>query len=164
MPFRICILRFYDHSDSRVNGNLDETAKKVCGALRRPPYIPALKDGGLRRTWLNTWVKPQFLYVIAPLSHDNGPCKLGISTDPDRRVKQLQTAHPERLGVRYREPVDPEKVRLFEKLLHRDIGYLRCHGEWFELTVAEATAHVQFTIIEYDGVLDLASKVRRRIV
>ena len=45
MPFRICMLRFYDHSDSRVNGNLDETAKKVCGALRRPPYIPALKDG-----------------------------------------------------------------------------------------------------------------------
>jgi len=46
------MLRFYDHSDSRVNGNLDETAKKVCGALRRPPYIPAMKDGGLRRTGL----------------------------------------------------------------------------------------------------------------
>jgi len=56
MPFRICMLRFYDHSDSRVNGNLDETAKKVCGALRRPPYIPALKDGGLRRTWLNSGI------------------------------------------------------------------------------------------------------------
>jgi len=54
-------LRFYDHSDSRVNGNLDETAKKVCGALRRPPYIPALKDGGLRRTGLRQRI-PHFLH------------------------------------------------------------------------------------------------------
>lgn len=102
-----------------------------------------------------------FLYVIAPAAHENGPCKLGISSgDPNRRLKQLQTGHPERLSVRHIEPVAPEKARIMERLLHRDIGYLRAHGEWFNLSVKDAIAHVTFTIIQYDGVFDLTYKFR----
>ena len=107
-------------------------------------------------------MKPQFLYVIAPEASDYGPCKLGISTNPARRVKQLQTGHSETLAVRYSEEVDPDKVYLFEKLLHRDINYLRQRGEWFKLSVEDAISHVQFTIIQYGSVVDLSEKVRQR--
>lgn len=88
--------------------------------------------------------------------------KLGISADPDRRVSQLQTGHAERLQVFHREPVAADKARLLERLLHRDISYRRRVGEWFDLTVAAAIAHIRFTIIEYDDVDNLAEKVRLR--
>jgi hypothetical protein len=100
------------------------------------------------------------MYVIG--ASPAGPLKLGISGDPDRRVGQLQTGHAERLQVYHREPVAAEKARLFERLLHRDINYRRTRGEWFDLTVEQAIAHIQFTIIEYDDVDNLAEMVRLR--
>ena len=101
-----------------------------------------------------------FLYVIGAVA--DGPVKLGFSADPDRRVSELQTGHCHRLHVYHAEPVCPEKARLFERLLHRDIGYERERGEWYNLTVEQAIAQVRFTVIEYDSVDDLANKVRRR--
>jgi hypothetical protein len=89
------------------------------------------------------------MYVIASEKSQNGPVKLGISADPDQRVKDLQTGHPEPLMVYYREPVEVERVRLYERLLHRDNNHHRAHGEWFDLSVEQATAYVIFTTIEY---------------
>ena len=88
------------------------------------------------------------MYVIA--SDAAGPVKLGISADPDKRRSDLQTGHPEPLTVFHREAVDIERVRLYERLLHRDNNHHRFRGEWFRLTVVEAIAYVQLTLIEYD--------------
>ena len=90
--------------------------------------------------------------------------KLGISLDPERRLGQLQTGHADHLHLYHTAPVPVEKARLYEKLLHRDIGYRRARGEWFNLTVEEAIAHVEFTFIEYDLVENLAEKIRKRWV
>ena len=100
-----------------------------------------------------------FLYVIGAV--EDGPVKLGFSADPDRRVNELQTGHCHALRVYHAEPVCPDKVRLFERLLHRDMRYQRARGEWYNLTVEEAIAQVRFTLIQYDAVDDLADKVRR---
>lgn len=88
-----------------------------------------------------------YLYVIA--ADPNGPTKLGISKDPDSRLRQLQTGHAQRLRLYYQEPVPASQARLFEGLLHRQVSFLRTHGEWFDLSVADAIAHVQFTLIEH---------------
>jgi hypothetical protein len=88
------------------------------------------------------------MYVIS--SNPAGPIKLGISADPDQRIKELQTGHPEPLTVYYREPIDKERVRLYERLLHRDNRHHRSKGEWFNLSVEQGIAYVQFTLIEYD--------------
>jgi hypothetical protein len=88
------------------------------------------------------------MYVIA--DDPAGPVKLGISVDPDQRLRQLQTGHAAPLRVFHREPVDAERVKLFERLLHRDNHHHRLRGEWFNLDVARAIAYVQFTIIQYD--------------
>ena len=90
----------------------------------------------------------QFMYAIA--SRETGPVKMGISADPDRRLRDLQTGHPEPLTVYYREPVAVDRVRLYERLLHRDNAHTRRHGEWFNLSVEQATAYIIFTPIEYD--------------
>jgi len=89
-----------------------------------------------------------FIYVIS--SRLEGPVKLGISFDPDARLRQLQTGHSEILKVFHKEPVDEERVKIFEKLLHRDNRHLRLRGEWFNMKVSHAISYVQFTIIQYD--------------
>lgn len=101
-----------------------------------------------------------FLYVIGAIT--DGPVKLGISVDPERRLHQLQTGHHERLRLFHAEPVPRDKARLFERLLHRDIGYKRSHGEWFNLNVDDAIAQITFTLIQYDLVNNLGDKVRQR--
>ena len=89
-----------------------------------------------------------FLYVIA--ASVTGPVKLGISVDPARRLKQLQTGHAEKLHLYHSAPARLEKARLYERLLHRDISHTKSYGEWFSLTVEQAVAHIRFTFIEYE--------------
>ncbi len=89
-----------------------------------------------------------FLYVIA--ASENGPVKLGMSGNPERRLKQLQTGHAERLNLYHAEPVPEEKARIYERLLHKNIGHNRTHGEWFNITTSQAINYILFTLIEYE--------------
>jgi hypothetical protein len=92
---------------------------------------------------------PHFIYVISATI--DGPCKLGISAAPDKRVRQLQTGHAHPLTVHYRQPLAAERVAYYEKLLHRDNAEKRMTGEWFRMSVSDAIAYVQFTVIQYDS-------------
>jgi hypothetical protein len=58
---------------------------------------------------------------------DGDAVKIGYSTDPGKRLRALQTAHPKRLtllGV----------CSFKESELHEKFHGLRLHGEWFKLT------------------------------
>jgi hypothetical protein len=105
-----------------------------------------------------------FLYVIAAAEHQLGPVKLGLSNEPEKRLKQLQTGHPEFLKIYHQEEASDKNVKVLEKLLHRDINYRRQRGEWFNLSVAEAIDHVRFTLIHYGDETDLKEKVQQRRV
>lgn len=65
------------------------------------------------------------VYVIA--TSDMGPFKVGRSRDPEQRMRQLQTGHPERLGLRFvhRAP------RWMESAMHNALASSRMEGEWF---------------------------------
>jgi hypothetical protein len=93
-------------------------------------------------------VPEQYLYVIA--AHPEGPVKLGMSANPEKRLRQLQTGHAEPLSLFHVEPIEAARCRLFERLLHRDIGCHRKQGEWFALTTEAAILQVKFTVIQYD--------------
>jgi hypothetical protein len=97
---------------------------------------------------LNSGVKSHYLYVIG--ASRSGPLKLGISVNPDRRVNELQTGHAARLQVYHQEPVAPEKARVFESLLHKNLNHRRTHGEWFDVTVEQAIADIIFVLIEHE--------------
>jgi hypothetical protein len=90
------------------------------------------------------------MYVISSANHDNGPVKIGISNKPENRLKQLQTGYPEKICVKYIEPLsDKVEARSLENKLHKDMKHYRAYGEWFNMSVKEAIAFVQFTVIEY---------------
>jgi hypothetical protein len=89
-----------------------------------------------------------YLYVIAPKAGLK-PCKIGISKDPDRRVKQLQTGFPERLMVHHREPVPADRARFYERQFLREMNYKRTHGEWLDLSVDHAIQMMKWVLIHY---------------
>jgi hypothetical protein len=98
-----------------------------------------------------------FIYVIAP--HDSEKVKIGISDQPIRRLKQLQTGHPEILHIHHTEPVNRKDRAVLERLIHKQNGHLRLKGEWFAMTVKDAILEVQHTLIRYGDCSDLERRV-----
>ena len=88
-----------------------------------------------------------FVYVIAP--SPAGPCKIGFSGDPDRRLRQLQTGYPGRLHLHHVQPFCATRAPMMEKIVHQTVAYRRKSGEWFDLTVEEAVSEIEFALIRY---------------
>jgi hypothetical protein len=61
----------------------------------------------------------------------NYELKISMSNNPEKRLADLQTGHPDKL-VLYTvvKDVRPE----YELEVHRILGHIRKQGEWFELT------------------------------
>lgn len=78
------------------------------------------------------------IYFIQQGEHPLGPIKAGISSDPLRRIAQLQTGSPQRLyllGV-IGQPGGPQTINdeQYERELHGMWRAYRLHGEWFKAT------------------------------
>ncbi len=102
-----------------------------------------------------------FLYVIA--ASPEGPCKLGRSNDPERRLRQLQTGHSEYLRLYYREAVDASEVSAMERAVHKVIAFKRMKGEWFRITVEDAIAEIKHAIMFHsDNLLPKSAADRLR--
>lgn len=72
--------------------------------------------------------KGGYVYLL----YSGGRCKIGISTEPEKRIETITTSSPFDvfvLCVRYFY----DRVAI-EKLLHRHYKELRKKGEWFELS------------------------------
>jgi hypothetical protein len=57
--------------------------------------------------------------------------KIGISKEPQERLKQLQTGSPIKLSLMAFTPGDIE----LERSLHNKFSHIICDGEWFHLTL-----------------------------
>jgi predicted GIY-YIG superfamily endonuclease len=87
-----------------------------------------------------------FVYVIA-----SGPntVKIGYSSDPQRRLKELQTGHERKLTLVHKETVTESEAPYIEKIVHVANRHKCLHGEWFNLTHEQAIHEIQFAIIRY---------------
>lgn len=91
-----------------------------------------------------------FVYVIA-VKGLNGrpqkPVKIGISTEPDGRLASIQTSCPFPIGIVHCQRVpDREIAKAVEYAVHAVRREYRSHGEWFEMTPAEAIASVYLAL------------------
>ncbi|MFJ6394045.1 GIY-YIG nuclease family protein [Streptomyces sp. NPDC091972] len=77
----------------------------------------------------DVWKGESYLYVIG--SKDLPHVKIGISTNPQARLKQLQTSVPVRLEILW--SIGGANNTL-EQLVHFRLAQYRTHGEWFDLT------------------------------
>lgn len=99
---------------------LDEVISRVKGAKE---IIAALEDFEIPEN-LPT------MYVYAIRNKHTGRIKLGISENPERRLKELQTGNDCELELlAYREAANRFKD---EKAIHDKHQHLKIRGEWFE--------------------------------
>lgn len=92
-----------------------------------------------------------WIYVVGT---DTKPYKIGLSTRPTKRLKDIQTGHPEKLKIHYLHEINKEEVSLIEKMIHKNIKHKQTHGEWFDLELEEAISEVKFAAIKYSKVED----------
>lgn len=73
-------------------------------------------------------METSYIYIIT----DGETYKVGISTDPAKRLDQLQTGSPKKLGIVETYKVPKEKVFKLEKECHKSLQYRFVkRGEWF---------------------------------
>lgn len=107
---------------------LDEVISRVKGAKE---IIAALEDFEIPEN-LPT------MYVYAIRNNHTGRIKLGISENPERRLKELQIGNDCELELlAYREAANRFKD---EKAIHDKYQHLRVRGEWFATPTAVAVA------------------------
>ena len=74
---------------------------------------------------------PSDRYVYVAKEEISGRYKIGISKDPERRVKQLNTGNPEKLILVASHKVT-HKGYLSEKRAHKALAENNMRGEWFD--------------------------------
>lgn len=89
------------------------------------------------------------VYIIAQVDGQDfaSPCKIGIAGDVKKRLKQIQTASPFRVGV-YKVYAFPHRdiALQIEGMFHRGQSPKRLHGEWFNFEPDQAALWMNLTI------------------
>ena len=91
-------------------------------------------------------MKKSWIYVVGT---NTKPYKIGLSTRPKSRLKDIQTGHPEKLSIHYLHEINKDEVTLIEKMIHKNINYKRTHGEWFNVELEEAIQEIKYAVIRY---------------
>jgi len=74
----------------------------------------------------------KYIYLIQSL--ENSYYKIGISNNPKRRIKELQTGNSSPLKLV--ETYQSEHAEKIERTLQRRYSYLRKEGEWFDMGIS----------------------------
>lgn len=101
------------------------------------------------------------IYIIGP---EGGPYKVGWSADPKTRLSNLQVGQAQEIKLHYSETTETEVAKVIEKLIHRQIGYKRVRGEWFDVTLEEAIAEVRFAFIRWEDEPNLSFRFKRKLL
>lgn len=82
-----------------------------------------------------------FVYVIG---REEGPVKVGISSNPRKRLSQIKTACPFAAELLHVEPMlDRNHARYHEEMFHGVYAEKRLNGEWFDLDADLAIEQVE---------------------
>ena len=73
------------------------------------------------------------IYLIKSLNE--GIYKIGVSKNPNKRLKEVQTGNP--APVEIVQLYETENAYKIESALHNRYSHFNTHGEWFELSIKE---------------------------
>lgn len=81
-----------------------------------------------------------YVYFIKEIRHHHDPgneyIKIGVSINPEKRLKMLQTANPRDLKIIIKLPIiNKPQAYLAERVLHVKFRKGRVNGEWFRGTI-----------------------------
>jgi len=84
--------------------------------------------------------KRNFVYIIG--NSDNSYIKIGVSSDVENRIKQLQTGSWSELGLLYKSMACSNSFDI-ETRIHNKLKDKRIHGEWYDLSEKEAITLIE---------------------
>lgn len=88
-----------------------------------------------------------YLYCISDCA---GHCKFGYSSDPQHRLRVLQTGNGQSLRLVDCIAVESDLcVRDLERQLHSEFAHRRVRGEWFRCSESEGVAFLRWFEIHY---------------
>lgn len=90
------------------------------------------------------------MYLYAIQDQSTGYIKLGYSSNPQSRLRELQTGNSGALQLIHTAMVRPDRVKKLERQLHFELGHHRVRGEWFDLTESRAVGMIDYCIIRYE--------------
>ena len=102
-----------------------------------------------------------YVYIIGS---DKPPYKVGISKNPEARLRALQTGHPNRLQIHHKTETPANRTKLLETVIHNNLKHSRQTGEWFDLPLDKLLLEVEYVMIRYAEDPILHQIVRNRIV
>lgn len=88
-----------------------------------------------------------YIYLVTP-QHCDGPCKIGFSSNPERRLQTLNCGSANWLELRAIVPCPPgiphwgssspyrdlrSQANRIEKRIHQELRLFKVHGEWFDI-------------------------------
>lgn len=75
----------------------------------------------------------KFIYLIQSL--ETSKYKIGVSKNPSKRIKQIQTGNGDDLKLVFQ--YESLHYKQIEKYLHNKYSYLKTRGEWYYLGLEE---------------------------
>jgi hypothetical protein len=81
----------------------------------------------------------KYIYLIQSL--EEGYYKIGVSKNPQRRIKELQTGNSSPLKLV--ETYQSEYADKIERTLQRRYSHLNKEGEWFDMSIQEEVTFVK---------------------
>ena len=85
---------------------------------------------------------PTMVYIIGEPGSD--VLKIGISSDPARRLRDVRISNPYDVKVLWERSV--EHARRVERNVHLALVGVRIRGEWFRVSLAEAIEVIERTV------------------
>lgn len=102
-----------------------------------------------------------YIYIIGS---ENPPYKIGISKNPERRLKNIQTGHPHKLQILELRETDSKRTKLLESVIHKHLDQYRMKGEWFNISLEQAILHLDFALIRYEDDPLLEHLVKNKLI
>jgi len=102
-----------------------------------------------------------YIYIIGS---DKPPYKVGISKNPQRRLRDLQTGHPYPLAIHSIVETPTSNNKLLESIIHRNLKHLRTSGEWFDIPLEVLKLEVEFVMIRYSEDSTIRTRITQNIL
>ena len=108
---------------------------------------------------INISMAISYIYIIGG---DVSPYKVGISKNPNQRLKNLQTGHAVKLKIHALKETDAVKTKMLETIIHHNIKHHRTNGEWFNLDLKTILLEVDYALIRYEDDPTLQMRVKQK--
>lgn len=79
------------------------------------------------------------IYLIQKLT--DSTFKIGVSNNPKRRLKEIQTGNDGKLKLLYAYP--SEYAYKIEKIIQRRFSHYKSEGEWYSISLVEAYEFIE---------------------